>query len=129
MIWLIAAVFLVVVQETAVICSDCEGLASCTGSGSCSTKSEVVLIVVWQMPGWGRENRKPFYIVPLFRCFWCCLADCRSSGGSFADYRMILMVVRQTAALILVVISADFNGSGGCFSRLRWLWLMFGRLP
>ncbi len=40
--------FLVVVQETAVICSDCEG--SCTGSVGCLTESEVVLMFVWQMP-------------------------------------------------------------------------------
>ncbi len=42
--------FLVVVQETAVISSDCEGLASCTGSVGCLTESEVVLMIVWQMP-------------------------------------------------------------------------------
>jgi hypothetical protein len=46
------------------------------------------------------------------------------SGASSAVWQllwltgMILMVVRQAAALIMVVISADFDGSGHLFGRL-----------
>ncbi len=42
--------FLLVVQENAEICSDCEGLASSTGSVGCLTEIELVLMIVCQMP-------------------------------------------------------------------------------
>jgi hypothetical protein len=86
--------------------------------------------LVSEIPGWERENRKPVFTVYLcsrassavWQMVVAVLAVLSLNG-------MILMVVRQAAALtlvviqqvsmVLVVVSADFDGSGYCSADCR----------